>query len=158
MAMPQVTRNRAATMSQGRTDGRSVGLLRSRPSAAGAGLVDLEGDRTVVRALDRGHDPRGLDAAAQLVRHEEVVDAPSDIAGARARLHVPPRVVPGLGHEDPERVVVAVGDELAHPLALDRHEAGTVLVLLRARDVDLGMGGVDVAAHHDALAPLAQSL
>src|SRR5437899_2641232 len=146
MAMPQVTRNRAATMSQGRTDGRSVDPLRSRPSA-GAGLVDLEGDRTVVRALDRGHDPRGLDAATQLVRHEEVVDAPSDIAGARARLHVPPRVVPGLGHEDPERVVVAVGDELAHPLALDGHEAGTVLVLLRARDFDLGMGGVYVDAY-----------
>ena len=31
MAMPQVTRNSAATISQGRAGGRSVGSLRSRP-------------------------------------------------------------------------------------------------------------------------------
>src|ERR1700682_6676026 len=104
MAMPQVTRKSAATISQRRADGRSA-----------ASLLYLECDGTVVRALDQRHDARGLDAATQLVRDEEVVDAPADIAGARAGLHVPPRIVPRLGHEDPEGVGIAAGGGLGAP-------------------------------------------
>jgi hypothetical protein len=97
-------------------------------------------------------------AAVQLVGDEEVVDAPADVPGARAALQIPPRIVPGLAREEAKRVVVALGDEPAHPGALALHEAGRPLVFLRAGEVDLGVGGIDVAADNHALAQAPQAL
>src|SRR5207249_3775857 len=88
----------------------------------------------------------------------EVVDAPPDVPRPRAGLELPPRVVPRLLVEESEGVVVAVGDQLRHPFALDGQEARRPLVLLRPREVDLGVRRVDVAADHHALAAPPQGL
>src|SRR5580765_9109239 len=100
-------------------------------------LPQLERDGAVVRSQNIRQDGRRAHAAVQLVGDEEVVDAPADVPGARAGLEIPPRVVPGLTREEAKRVVVALGDETAHPGALDLHEAGRLLVLPGAGEVDL---------------------
>ena len=128
------------------------------PPGEGRGLAQLEHDRAVIRAQDPGQDARARDPAAQLVGHEEVVDAPAHVPGPRPRLQVPPRVVAGVRDEEPEGVVVAGRDEAGDPLALGGQEARRPLVLPRAGEIELGVGGVHVAADHDALAPLAQRL
>src|SRR5690242_21834500 len=112
----------------------------------GTGLAQLEHDRAVIRAQDPGQDARARDPAAQLVGHEEVVDAPAHVPGPRARLQVPPRVVAGVRDEEPEGVVVAGRDEAGDPLALGGQEARRPLVLPRAGQIELGVGGVHVAA------------
>src|SRR5260370_42549482 len=101
--------------------------------------VELERDGTVVRALHVGQDPGGLDAAAQLFRDEEVVDAPADVPRPRPALHVPPRVVARLAHEEPEGVVVAVTEILRHPRPLLGQEPRGLLVLLVPREITLGV-------------------
>src|SRR5215471_7551495 len=130
----------------------------SEAKAARRASVELERDGAVVRALHRREDTRGAHACAKLVANEEIVDAPADVPRPRAGLEIPPRVVSGVSGEEPERVVVPAGDEPAHPGALDRHEAGVPLVLPRAREVERGVGGIDVSADHDALALPAQVL
>jgi len=85
-------------------------------------------------------------AIPQLVRDEEVVDAPSKISRPRPGLLIPPRVVAGLLVEHPEGVVVTVGDELGHPGALDGQEARRPLVLLGPREVDLGVRYIQIPA------------
>src|SRR5512134_349651 len=138
-----------------RTGYMKVLARRKRPGAHGAGpaLLEGEGDRAMVRAQDVGPDARRPHPRAELVGHEEVVDAPADVALAGPALHVPPGVVPGLAREEPEGVVIAARHQPAHPGALLGEKARGLLILPRASKVDLGVGGVDVTADHHALAP-----
>src|SRR6266852_3623018 len=93
----------------------------------------------------RGRGPRpararsGSDPAPQLVGDEEVVDAPAHVARPRARLQIPPGVVPRVRDEEAEGVVVARRDEAGHPLALGGQEARRRLVLPRAGEIELGV-------------------
>ena len=94
-------------------------------------------------------------------RDEEIVDAPADVPLARAAELQPPGVLARqVGVEVAEGVDITVRDQGIHPRALLGQEAGGVAVLPRPRQVDLTMGGVDIAAedHRPPLGaqPLAQ--
>src|SRR5258705_10419036 len=69
---------------------------------------------------------------------------------ARAEALTPPRIVPGTGLERAERVDPARADPPVQLCALLGQEAAVHHVLLRPREIDLAVGGVEVADHEHA--------
>src|SRR5262249_59142782 len=78
-------------------------------------------------------------------RGEDVVDAPADVAGARALALAPPGVVARARLEAAEGVDPARRLPAVELRALLGQEAARGLVLARAREVDLAVRGVEVA-------------
>jgi len=70
----------------------------------------------------------------------------------------PPRIMPGAGLERAKRVDPARADPAVELRALLGQEAAVHRVLLRAREIDLAVRGVQIAHHQHALAGAAQLL
>src|SRR5579885_3130639 len=100
---------------------------------------------------DLSGDPGVLELVLEGQRGEEVIDAPAEVSLPGAGDHVPPRVVVRAAVELAKRIQITGFDEPVHPGPLDRQEAGDVLVVLRAGQVDGFVGGAEVPADNDLL-------
>ena len=108
----------------------------------------------MVAAEDVAADAGVANVGGDCVAYQEVVDAPADIALARAAAQTPPGVVPAFLLELAEGVKETGGDEVAKALALLRRKARAFGVGLGPREVDFLMRGVEVAAGDDRLVAL----
>src|SRR5207342_374030 len=76
----------------------------------------------------RAGDSAGLEPVAQARRHQLVVDAPTDIVGARRAARAPPGVVLAFGLERAITVDPTLRAQAIHPVALGGKAAGILLV------------------------------
>ena len=81
-----------------------------------------------------------------------VVNAPTDVIGARVAALAPPGVLLGVGVDEAEGVAEFAGEQIGQPRALLREEAAVFQVALPVFQVFFGVGDVDVAAEDEALA------
>src|SRR5688572_2505818 len=91
-------------------------------------------------------------------RREHVVDPPADVLRAHAEALAPPRIMRAGRLERAERVDPARADPAVELGALLGQEAAVLHVLLRPREIELAMRGVEIAHHEHALAGAAQLL
>src|SRR6202142_3732756 len=114
--------------------------------------VQLEPHRAVVAAHHLRADPRAPERRAKPLGGHAIVDPPPYVPGPAAGHLAPPAVVPRPLLELPERVPEAGVEQPVEALALLVREAGVAPVCPRIRQVDLGVGHVQVAAEQRGLA------
>src|SRR5690242_2375560 len=103
-----------------------------------------QADWAVVRARYVGMNIGVDDERQQVRRNKKVVEPPADIALAGGRDLRPPRVL-GLSRPDiAECVDQPGGEKLAQRRALLGQKAGGLTVLARPRQVDFGVGRVQI--------------
>src|SRR5690606_2208898 len=125
------------------------------PVAASRRSGDVDADRAVVRPRDMRPDERVRHALRGRRRREHVIDPPADVPLARAAPLPPPRVVSGFARMPGTERVDPAGREPATELcAFLRKEATGLRVLLRPREVDFLVRGVEVADHEHRAASL----
>ena len=121
-------------------------------SGDGGVSVKREADWAMIRSIDIGVDVGGDDAIGQVRCGEEVVNPPANVALAGVAPVCPPTVGAFLIRvEMTEGIDVSLLDDLVDPGAFDGQEAGGVLVLLGAGEVDLAMSSIHIPAKDDLL-------
>ncbi len=117
--------------------------------------IELKLDRAVIASEHVGVNSRVDHPVFEVGRDDEVVDAPTHVAFADPGTVAPPGVgADGLGVSLAEDVDIAVVEQAGDPLPFLGEEPGVLLVGLGICEIDLLVGGVDVAADDDALALL----
>ena len=112
-------------------------------------------DRAVVAAGDVGVYGGFFQPVVEVLRSQEVVDAPSGIVLTGFETVAPPRIdARHIGVEVAPRIGEARRQEVCHLLPFFVGEAGVLMVRLGVLEVDFFMGHVEVAADDDRLVPV----
>ena len=90
--------------------------------------------------------------SSEILADDVVVNAPTDVIGARVAALAPPGVLLGVGMDEAEGVAEFAGEQIGQPRALLREETAVFQVALPVFQVFFGVGDVDVAAEDEALA------
>src|ERR1700688_2255410 len=94
-----------------------------------------------------------LKTRAERWRNEEVIDTPADIPLADIRHRTPPGIMPATFLAFPEGIHKTRFDECAEPSAFFRRDPVVADVCFRVRQVQFGVGYVEVPAENDRFFP-----
>ena len=111
--------------------------------------LNLNGNRTVIRTGDLCVNDRVFDHVDGVVRHEEVVNAPTGVVGPGVKTVGPPGVLDGIRMQMAVSIHIAVFKEMVEPLTLHGQEARAFSVGFGIFQVHLGVRGIDVTADND---------
>lgn len=118
------------------------------------GLREFDADGAVVGAGDFGLDEGGFQAGPEFGADQEVVETPPDVPGAGAGHEAPPSVMAAAWFEFPEGVEEAGVEYGLESGAFLGGEAVVAEVGFRVREVQFGVGDVEIAAEDYGLGGL----
>lgn len=96
-------------------------------------------------------DVSGFDEGFQRGGSEEIINAPADVVRSGLTPVRPPSVALSVGVQQTESIEEAGREEIIDSEAFFGCEAGVVLVLFRAGEVEVGVGGVKITTSDDGL-------